>query len=219
MYAICIHGNKIMASTMNTNVDIPTTLPAPNEEYDNFHTTDLYAMMMMQTELQIHAFNIKAPMVLTNNNLDCVFAFEFEVETTHEFAYFIGCVTLATGMWRWCIPFFVTDDDHNIDNFQVHAFNANPNTVTVTYACFMGGDDIDYDRLLIAPSPVTRTDHLYLCAEEFNVLTGTSRTRMDKNRMPILRFFEFASDENAAGIVYQFAQTEDWLRELITFIN
>ena len=85
MYAICIHGNKIMASTMNTNVDIPTTLPAPNEEYDNFHTTDLYAMMMMQTELQIHAFNIKAPMVLTNNNLDCVFAFEFEVETPYPY--------------------------------------------------------------------------------------------------------------------------------------
>lgn len=215
MYAISIQDCKILSSTMSTFVDIPTTLPAPNRTTNNYHTTFLYEKIMMQTAFVVKKMKVKTPIVLTNNNLDCVFAFEFMVESTREFAYFIGCLTLATGTWRWCIPFFVTDDDNNIENFYIHASYSNPNAVTVIYACNLSDDAPEDLRMLIVPSP--RTDWFYLCSEEFDVRTGTGITRLEKNRMPTLSAFEFVS-ENASGVVAQMVQTEDLARDLLTFL-
>ena len=165
---------------------------------------------MMKTKkgpLFVRHINLIA-VLLTNNSLDCVVFFNAETARAQP-NYFIGCIELATERWRWCIPIFSSRDlayNSCSASINMQLSNTKPNTVVVYH---QGGKNDD-------PTRVSGLDGCNICAEEFDVLTGTSITRTFKPRVPVISAFELVSD-HASDMVSKFVGNEDWERELLSY--
>lgn len=210
---------------------IPYKLPAPDPVVNSDHTSALYKMLKIEGPFAVYLMKFKS-VLLTNNGLDCIVIFTGKLERKVERNFniepcFIGSIVLATGQWRWCIPTdFPLDWYTSSNEVNLRASNTHPNRAMVSFlnnSCIKTECPITRGEISGDNGKIRR-----ICAEEFDVLTGTSITRLTKSRLPYIRLFEFLSDpvvepvEEARKVpmpdmVYHFLGNEDWMRELLTY--
>lgn len=209
LFATIIQSDYFAVSSKPPQVvRIRAELPAPDYRANNEHTLSMYSTMHTAGPLFVRDIDLIA-VLLTNKNLDCTVFFSAVTKEKSCGVYFIGCIELATGSWRWCIPIFSGRDiayNSSLRSINMHPSNTNANTVIVYH---LGNKRDD-------PTRMNGIDECNICAEEFDVLTGTSITRTFKPRVPVISAFELVSD-HTSGVVSKFVGNEDWERELLSY--